>query len=116
MLHREFSLVTKRLEKESDNRCFFSFADTIATTAFGKSDNGHGWMGVRFQHKPYAEPSNIVIHVNLKDIQPLQQQDAVGILGVNLLFAAFYLSQDSDLIIPSLLHSLSTRRISIDMI
>lgn len=116
MLHREFSLVIQRLDKESHNRCFFAFADTIATTAFGKSDYGHGWLGVRFQHEPHAEPSNIVIHVNLKDIQPTLQQDCIGVLGVNLLFASFYLSQNKEQIVPSLLHDLSTRRISIDMI
>lgn len=116
MLYREFSLVKQRLEKEADKRCFFAFADTIATTAFGKSDYGHGWLGVRFQHEPHAEPSNIVIHVNLKDIQPTLQQDAVGVLGVNLLFASFYLANNKEMIVPSLLHDLSKRRLSIDMI
>lgn len=116
MLHREFTLVKQRLEKEADQRCFFSFADTIATTGFGKTDHGHGWLGVRFQHESHAEPSNITIHVNLKDIQPNLQQDTIGILGVNLLFAAFYLSQKKEMIVPSLIHNLTTRQVAIDMI
>ncbi len=116
MLHREFTIVKQRIEKEGDERCFFAFADTIATTAFGKTDNGNGWIGVRFQHEPNADPSNIVIHINLKEIQPNLQQDAVGILGVNLLFAAFYLAQQKEMIVPSLLHDLSVNQVSIDMI
>ena len=91
MLHYEFGLMTERLAaKRGENTRFFVFADTIAAKSYSRKDNFHGWMGIRFQNRPGADPSQILLHVSLLDRETTLQQEAVGILGVNLVHAALY--------------------------
>src|SRR5580698_7494622 len=95
MLEQEFAQLEERLrEKQRDKRCFFAFADTVATRSFQKSGdrpgNGRGWLGLRFQARPHDEPSQIIIHAHLLDTTAAREQEALGILGVNLIYAAFF--------------------------
>ncbi len=76
--------------KRGENTRFFVFADTVAAKSYTRKDNWHGWMGIRFQNRPGAEPSQIILHVSLLDRETTLQQEAVGILGVNLIHAALY--------------------------
>jgi len=117
MLEHEFVLLRDRLGPgRGDSKCFFAFADTVATRRHGKPANGHGWVGVRFQTRPREEPSEIVVHAHLRDSTAARQQEALGVLGVNLIYGAFYRRKDPADLIASLLDDLSRERIDLDMI
>src|SRR3954463_118022 len=89
MLEQEFAQLVDRLHDRADKKCFFAFADTVATRSFQKSGTGRGWLGLRFQGRPHEEPSQIIIHAHLLDTNAAREQEALGILGVNLIHAAF---------------------------
>lgn len=117
MLDHEHALNLKRLkETRGDTTAFFSFADTVSARNFAGTNDCHGWMGIRFQAHPRDEDSQIIIHVRMLDTENSLQQEALGIIGVNLLYGAFFLNHEPDQLIESLLDNLSTRRIEIDMI
>lgn len=69
---------------------FFSFADTISARNYAGTNEPHGWVGLRFQLTPGGEPNDIILHINLRDPSNPLEQEAIGILGVNLIHAAFY--------------------------
>lgn len=116
MLTKEFNLLTRRLEKtRGKDTCFFAYANTIAT-GDQKKRISHGWMGVRFQAKPGGEPNDIILHVRLLDRHRLQQQETLGVLGVNLVHAAFsYLKKPAE-ICSSITENIKPDQISIDFI
>lgn len=117
MLNHEFGLLIERLDQtRGGDTTFFAFADTVSARNFMGTNECHGWMGITFQTAPRAEPSTIVMHVNMLDRENVQQQEALGILGVNLVYAAFRGGLDPSIIIRSLLDDLSINRIEIDMI
>jgi hypothetical protein len=99
----------------------FVFADTVATHSQGHHNGGQGWMGVRFHRSPAdaspGEPvSEIIIHIKMFDAETVAEQEAVGIVGVNLAYGAFYLHEDPKALTMGLMDGLSRRRIEIDMI
>ncbi|HYC69724.1 MAG TPA: TonB-dependent receptor [Opitutaceae bacterium] len=116
MLQHEFELLRARLsEKRGDRTRFFVFADTVATK--GKSNaEGHGWLGIRFQMNPGEEPSDIIIHVRTLDKRHVQQQEALGIIGVNLIYGAFYQHAEPEKFIESLVDNLGNERVEVDML
>lgn len=114
MLDHEYVLLPERLPHRIDNTRFFAFADTVEILNYERTNQGHGWMGVRFQLTPKSEPNDCVIHVKMFDTDPLQQQYALGIVGVNLMYACNFLSDPED-ILMSLVDGLTSRRIEIDM-
>jgi hypothetical protein len=117
MLDKEFQLNVERLgDERGDDNCFFAFADTVVARSYRGSNECHGWMGVKFQAQPHDEPSQIVLHVRMLDIEAFAQQEALGIVGVNLLYGAFFQHHEPDKLIESLLDRLTTGRIEIDMI
>jgi hypothetical protein len=117
MLEQEFAQLEERLrEKQGDKRCFFVFADTVATRSFQKSGNGRGWLGLRFQARPHEAPSQIIIHAHLLDTDAAREQEALGILGVNLIHAAFFRHDDRAANVAALIDELSRERVEIDMI
>ena len=117
MLDYEFRLNVDRLrESRGDTTSFFAFADTVAARNYQGTNECHGWMGVKFQAHPRDEASQIVIHIRMLDVEAALQQEALGIVGVNLLYGAFFLHHEPELLMESLLHNLSTKRIEIDMI
>jgi hypothetical protein len=117
MLDHEFELNVQRLsEGRGDDNCFFAFADTVVARSFAGGNECHGWMGVKFQAQPHDEPSQIVMHVRMLDIEAWLQQEALGIVGVNLLYGAFFRHHEPDKLIEGLLDRLTTGRIEIDMI
>src|SRR6204780_281774 len=117
MLDKEFQLNVERLgDERSDSSCFFAFADTVVARSYRGGNECHGWMGVKFQSQPQDEPSQIVMHVRMLDIEAFAQQEALGIVGVNLLYGAFFHHHEPDKLIESLLDRLTTGRIEIDMI
>ena len=92
MLQYEFSLLLERLDKaRGDARKCFVFANTVAMHSFTHQEEGHGWLGIRFQTDPRSEPSDIIIHVRMLDKENARQQEALGVIGVNLIHGAFSL-------------------------
>src|SRR5215467_3530924 len=87
MLDREFALLLERLgEKRGATTRFFVFADTVAARSYTRKDEAHGWMGIQFQTGAKAPPSQIIIHTRLLDRENFQEQEALGIIGVNLIY------------------------------
>jgi hypothetical protein len=117
MLEKEYDLLIERLaEKRGNATTFFAFSDTMSALNYHKTNEGHGWMGVRFQLEPGGDFNDVVIHVKLLDNDNVLQQNAVGVLGVNLLYACFYYHTHPNIFLLSLMDSLSEDAIQIDMI
>jgi hypothetical protein len=116
MLDHEYDLLIERLNRKfGAEKTFFVFADTVAARSFKDRSESHGWLGVRFQSEPRGQPSQIIIHVRLLDGTHVDQQEALGVIGVNLLHGAFYHRQPEKLI-ASLQENLAPGRIEVDMI
>ncbi len=117
MLTHEFELLLERLdESRSDTRCFFSFANTVAARSFTHKTDGHGWLGIRFETQAHEPPSTVVLHVNLHGKNNIQDQETLGVLGINLIYAALYLNQDLDVFLLSLVDQLFSEAVEIDLI
>src|SRR5690349_7567377 len=117
MLDHEFDLNVERLDDErGDSNCFFAFANTVVARSYRGGNECHGWMGVKFQSQTHDEPSQIVMHVRMLDEEANLQQEALGIVGVNLLYGAFFHHHEPERLIETLLDQLTVGRIEIDMI
>jgi hypothetical protein len=117
MLDYEFKLLDERLSPaRGDSSGFFVFANTVATRSFSRREEGHGWLGVRFQAEPHEAPSELVIHARLLDDDNWREQEALGILGVNLLHAAFTHHHRPETLVEALMDDLAPGRVEIDMI
>ncbi|MGD0910006.1 MAG: TonB-dependent receptor [Candidatus Acidiferrales bacterium] len=117
MLDYEHGLNLERLESSrKDSTAFFAFANTVAARNYLGTNECHGWMGVKFQAHPRDDNSQIIIHVRMLDRENDLQQETLGIVGVNLLYAAFFLHHRPEMILESLLDNLTTQRIEVDMI
>lgn len=119
MLDLEFDLLLKRLDKSrGDRSAFFAFANTVTTKHISKpgEEGGHGWLGIKFQAVPRSEPSSIIIHVRMLDWDTPRQQEAVGLIGVNLIYGACYQHLEPARLIGSLLDGLTSQRVEVDMI
>ncbi|MCM2369044.1 TonB-dependent receptor [Aporhodopirellula aestuarii] len=117
MLDYEHKLNLDRLrDARGDTTAFFVFADTVSARNFHGTNECHGWMGIKFQAYPRDDDSQIIIHVRMLDNEAALQQEALGIVGVNLVHGALTLNHEPELLVDSLLDGLSTSRIEIDMI
>ena len=92
------------------------FADTVATRNYKGDNDAHGWMGIRFQVHPQEPPNDIILHVRMWDKEAVLQQEALGIFGVNFIYGAFFYRTSPEKFIRSLVDSLSTDRIEVDML
>ncbi|PWU25598.1 MAG: hypothetical protein C5B48_00510, partial [Candidatus Rokuibacteriota bacterium] len=116
MLEQEFVQLRDRLGPErGDSKRFFAFANTVATRSYGHPGNGRGWLGIRFQPQPHGQPSSIVIHAHLFESTAARQQEALGVLGVNLIHGAFTHHASLVDLVDSLMEELSRERIEVDM-
>lgn len=115
MLDHEYALLLERLAatRGSQSR-FFVFADTISARNFAGTNECHGWVGLRFQHVVGGNPNQVLLHVNLLDPTNLLQQQAVGILGVNLIHSAFFRNETPAGLLAATLENLE-RRVEIDL-
>jgi hypothetical protein len=117
MLRHEHELNLERLARvRGDSTAFFAFADTVAARSFKGTSDCHAWMGVRFQAHPRDQDNQIVLHVRMLDAENAQQQEALGMVGVNLVYGACFLSHDPEVLLESLLDGLTKQRVEIDMI
>ena len=117
MMEQEFDLVIDRVgDIRSKSSRYFAYAATVAAKSFNRNNECHAWCGVRVQMYPGAKPSNIIVHVRMFDDNAEAQQQALGVLGVNLIYAAYHYFEEPKKIIDSLTDGLKSNRIEIDSI
>ncbi|MBS9767111.1 MAG: TonB-dependent receptor [Flavobacteriaceae bacterium] len=117
MLSHELDLIEYRLDrKKHPEKMFFAYANTVATIDFSRKFKGHGWVGIKFQLDPLEDYNEIVLHVRFKETDAKLQQETLGVLGVNLVYGAFYLSDNPKELLKSLYDNLDKFRLEIDMI
>ncbi len=117
MLAYEYSLLEQRLGPvRGKDTTFFSFCNTVRARGYQDSGECHGWLGIRLQLKPETKPCEIVLHVRLLDESNADQMDALGKIGVNLIYAAFYLRKNLTDFVESLAAGLTKGRIEVDML
>ncbi len=115
MLDHEWELIEGRLRPVRPDTNFFVFANTVATINYQRTIKGDGWLGIRFQTSPSSEPNDLVLHIRLLDNDTQLQQQAVGKLGVNMVYAVFRFANEPETLLLSLMDGLR-RRVSIDMV
>jgi hypothetical protein len=117
MLENEWAQLLTQLEKTRGSRTrFFSFVDTVSARNFAGTNDPHGWIGLRFQSQPGGPPNDVLLHINMLDPANVLQQEAVGILGVNLIYAAFYQLQTKESFLEGVVQDVVRERIEIDYI
>ncbi len=117
MLSHEVELIEKRLDRtKHPNKMFFSYANTVATIDFAKQFKGHGWVGIRYQIEPDEDYNEIAIHIRFKETDARLQQETLGILGVNLIYGAYYKYNDPKKLLRYLYDHLDKDQIEIDTI
>ena len=115
MLDHEYSLMDERLTTERPDTLFFAFADTVAAINYKRTIKGNGWMGIRFQLRPHGPVNDLIVHVKMNDNNNHLQQEAIGVLGVNMVYACFKLHDNMPEFVESLDDGIKGR-VSIDMI
>lgn len=115
MLKYEYDQLMERLSCERPERDYFAFANTVAARNYHGTNESHGWLGMRFG-KSKKDCNELVLHIRMQDNTAQLQQQAIGILGVNMVFAAYYHEQDLEGFVSMLMHNLSRQRIELDMI
>lgn len=118
MLEHEYQLLVERLSaKRGASTQFFAYANTVRARAYGDTNQEcHGWMGVRLQTRPFGPPHDLIIHFRLLDDELNEQQEAVGRLGVNFIYAALYLRDNLRVFVESLRDQLPARRVEVDFL
>jgi len=116
MLDHEYYLLEERLAmKRGSSTRFFVFANTVVAKGYHTPRECHAWTGVRLQMMPGGPVNQIILHYRLLDSETLAQQEAIGIMGVNLIYAAYMFWDNLDRMLESLMDSMAPHRIEIDM-
>lgn len=117
MLDHEVNLLETRMDrKEHPNKMFFTYANTVATIDFAKKYKGHGWMGIKFQTNPKEAFSEIHIHVRFHLFEAKSQQEALGLMGLNLIYGAYYKNDEPKKLLRYLYDHIDSESIEIDTI
>jgi len=117
MLENEWAQLLTQLEKTRGSQTrFFSFVDTVSARNYAGTNDPHGWIGLRFQLEPSGPPNDILLHINMRDPSNVLQQEAIGILGVNLIYAAFYQLATKESFFAGLAQDVVKERIEIDFV
>jgi len=118
MLSHEMNLLEERIPRDiNPNKLFFSYANTVATIDFSKKYKGHGWVGINFQLDPEQKEYNeIILHVRFHENEAIHQQNTLGVVGVNLIYGAFYQYDDPKKLISCLYDNIDHDSIEIDTI
>jgi len=115
MLESEWKQLLAQLQAtRGSNTRFFAFVDTISARNYSGTNDCHGWVGLRFLRQPGDVPNDIILHINLMDPSNLQQQEAAGILGVNLIYAAYHALASAEETLASVFEELGPQRVEID--
>ncbi|WP_306352734.1 TonB-dependent receptor [Flavobacterium sp. '19STA2R22 D10 B1'] len=117
MLSHEVNLIEERLKREKHpSKFFFSFANTVATIDYAKQYKGHGWVGIKYQVEPDEDYNEIILHIQFKENDTRLQQETLGILGVNLIYGAYYKYNDPKKLLRYLYDHLDKDQLEIDTI
>jgi hypothetical protein len=117
MLDKEWAQLQIQLGKTRGPQTrFFSFADTVTARNYAGTNDANGWVGLRFQLQPDGPPHDVLLHINLRDPTNVLQQEAIGVLGVNLIFAAFYQSETKESLLEGLAQDVVRDRIEVDFV
>ena len=117
MLSHEVQLIEQRMNRDKHpHKMFFSYANTVATIDFAKQFKGHGWVGIKYQLEPEEDYNEIILHIRFKETDAKLQQETLGILGVNLIYGAFYKHDDPKKLLRYLYDHISKDQIEIDTI
>jgi hypothetical protein len=117
MLESEWTQLLAQLERTRGSHTrFFSFVDTLSARNYAGTNDAHGWVGLRFQLQPGGPPNDILLHINMRDPSNVLQQNAIGILGVNLIYAAFYQLETKESFFAGLAQDVVRERIEIDFV
>ena len=116
MLETEYETMKFRLPEKNKDTRFFAFCNTVESLNYHKTNQGQGWVGIRFQLSLDSKPNDIILHVKMHDTNNKNQQEALGILGVNLIHAAYFHNDDLDHFLEDLVHRLPRERMEIDML
>ena len=117
MLDNEWAQLLTQLENTRGSQTrFFSFVDTVSARNYAGTNDPHGWIGLRFQLQPGGPPNEILLHINMRDPSNVLQQEAIGILGVNLIYAAFYQLETQESFFAGLSQNVQKERIEIDFV
>jgi hypothetical protein len=117
MLDKEWTQLLAQLSPTRGSHTrFFSFVDTVSARNFAGTNDAHGWVGLRFQLQPGSPANDVLLHINMRDPSNVLQQEAIGILGVNLIYAAFYELQTEESFLAGLAEDVVKERIEIDYI
>lgn len=115
MLKSEWQQLLAELQHTRGARTrFFTFVDTISARNYAGTNDSHGWVGLRFQQRPTEVPNDLIMHVNLRDPTNMQQQEAVGILGVNLIYAVYHALGSLEDFLRTVFDELGLQRMEID--
>ena len=115
MLDTEYQTLKYRLPEKYKSSRFFAFSNTVESLNYHRTNQGQGWVGIRFQRSLGEEPSDVVLHVNMHDNNNKSQQAALGILGVNLIYACYFQAGNMDDFFTGLMSRLPRERMEIDM-
>jgi hypothetical protein len=117
MLDNEWTQLLTQLSKTRGSQTrFFCFVDTVSARNFAGTNDSQGWVGLRFQLEPNGPPNDVLLHINMRDSSNVLQQQAIGILGVNLIYAAFYEVQAKESFLEGLAQDVVAERIEIDYV
>jgi hypothetical protein len=117
MINHETRLIEERIKRNKHpNKLFFTYANTVATIDFAKRYKGHGWVGIKYQLTPKSEYNKIVLHIRFKENDARLQQNTLGVLGTNLIYAAYYAHNNPKQILNELYDHLHKDQIEIDTI
>ena len=117
MLESEWKQLVSQLQgTRGSSTKFFAFVDTVSARNYSGTNDTHGWVGLRFQQQPGGPPNDVIVHVNLRDPSNVQQQEAVGILGVNLIYAAFNAVASAEEFLRGVCEELGRHRVEVDCV
>ncbi|HSP82104.1 MAG TPA: hypothetical protein VLN72_00065 [Gillisia sp.] len=117
MLSHEINLIEERITRDKHpNKLFFSYANTVATIDFAKQYKGHGWIGIRYQVDPKEDYNEISLHIRFHENDARLQQNTLGILGVNLIYGAYYKYDNPKKLLRYLYDHIDKDQIEIDTI
>jgi hypothetical protein len=117
MLDKEWAQLLAQLsDTRGPHTRFFSFVDTVSARNFAGTNDAHGWVGLRFQMQPAGPANDVLLHINMRDVSNVLQQEAIGILGVNLIYSAYYELQTAETFLAGVAEDVVRERIEIDYI
>ena len=116
MLEKEYEVMKERLPNKYKEKRFFAFCNTVESLNYHKTNQGQGWVGMRFQLSLEGPVNDVILHIKMHDNSHKAQQEALGILGVNLIYSAYFHNHDLDEFLTNLVHRLPRDKMEIDML